>query len=380
MKKIPNAEKNYNYYANKKKDKIISIYNIVQKSPNINKGYNNLKKLTTKINNTKRKNFKQNLNLRKNYSYKEQQKVIHYVTDVNLGAHFDEFKKETRSRESTSFSTSNHNNEGKVKINNFISNFEAINICKEFILNTQNLLNALKQCYNIEQINSVKENIPFLEKKITQLNKIFEKQDKNVKKIIHKDDNDTYNKNIEETLNLKILNKFLQKKMIKNLESENKKYKNLYFKMKNNYDSLYQEHTKMKNDLQKNNNLNKYNQENYILKSKEIEIEINNNRQIIKNLDDAFNSTDKSKEELMKENEDLKKKNFNLILEIFNIKEINSKLENDKGKLKLLLKDSFSDYSNSSSYNKVFTYQQLNGQFSEQEKKEIYENFKKFFN
>ena len=298
----------------------------------------------------------------------------HNMTDCNL---------ETQDISSL---TGGSNNKGKIINDNLKRNSEKaetkfISPFKGLILRDRNLLNSLNDSENSDKIEPVNENIPILNSKIEQKIKVLEEQDKQITKIFKKEDDN--NKNNEDIINLKILNKYLQETINKNikkinyLQEENQEYKSKYLEMKKNYDTLLKEHEKMKNDF-KINNLNEVNINNNELK--EINIEINNNKQNFENLKGTLNSIQKNMQELIKENNDLKKENSKLKYDIINNNGIIELLENEKDNLKLLIKGSYSEANKSiiNSYNNYYNYQEVNNLYSSQEKKDIFDDFQKW--
>ena len=297
------------------------------------------------------------------------------MTCCNLESYLGAFKNNISQIQNIPSLTGGDNSEGKIIDDILKRNSETaetkqknfINSSKEFLSRAQNSFDSLINHENSDKIELVNQNIPILYSKIEQINEVLEKQNKEIMKIFKKDDN---NKNSEDIINLKILNKYLQETINKNnekinyLQRENQKYKSKYFEMKKNYDTLLEEHIKMKNDL-KLNNLKEVNTNNDQLK------EINNNKQNFENLKDM--------QQLIKENNDLKKENWKLKQDIINYNEIIQTIENDKENLKLLIKGSYSEVNKSifNSYNNFYNIQEVNNLFSSQDKKNLLVEYQK---
>ena len=345
---------------------------------------NNLK---SKINKKKQQERK-TIGLRNNDS-NSYSNIDHNMTDCNLETELSEFRNNICQTQDISSLTGGNNNKGKIIYDNLKRNSEKaetkqknyINPFKGLILRDGNLLNSSNDSENSDKFEPVNENIPALNSKIEQINEVLKRQDKQITKIFKKEDDN--NKNNEDIINLKILNKYLQETINKNikkinyLQEENQEYKSKYLEMKKNYDTLLKEHEKMKNDF-KINNLNEANINNNELK--EINIEINNNKQNFENLKGTLNSIQKNMQELIKENNDLKKENSKLKYDIINNNGIIELLENEKDNLKLLIKGSYSEANKSiiNSYNNYYNYQEVNNLYSPQEKKDIFDDFQKW--
>ena len=412
-KEIPKPRLTHNCYSiEKKQNKNINIFNYDQKLTNNDNYFNIHKKIImlnelnisneNKIhyNNLKSKKIqkkqpeRKTIGLRNNVSH-SYPNIVHNMTDCNLESHLSEFRNNICQTQDIPSLTGGNNNKGKVINDNLKINSETVetkqknftNPFKELSLRDRNHLNTLNDYENIVKIELVNENIPMLNSKIEQINEILEKQDKEITTIFKKDDNNNENnKNNEDIINLKILNKYLQETINKNnekinyLQEENQKYKSYkskYLEMKKNYDTLLEEHIKMKNDL-KINNLNKLNINNNELKEKNIQI--NNNKQNFENLNGTLNSIQKDMQELIKENYDLKKENWKLKNDITNNNGIIELLENEKDNLKLLIKGSYSEANKSifNSYNNYYNYQEVNNLFSSTEQKELFDDFQKW--
>ena len=257
-KEIPKPRLTFNYYSTeKKKNRNINIFNYELKLTDDDNYFNFHKKnIMSNEPNIINENKIINTNLKSKKIQKKQRErkniglgninnsnLFHNMTCCNLESYLGAFKNNISQIQNIPSLTGGDNSEGKIIDDILKRNSETaetkqknfINSSKEFLSRAQNSFDSLINHENSDKIELVNENIPILYSRIEQINEVLEKQNKEIMKIFKKDDN---NKNSEDIINLKILNKYLQETINKNnekinyLQRENQKYKSKYFEMK----------------------------------------------------------------------------------------------------------------------------------------------------